>query len=307
MAVFLADDRYDHDPRENVISVTTLMKSIRQIVLASRLKTGESLSDVSGLLASRLGTAIHESIEKAWVHNYASALGALGYPQGMIKRVNVNPETEQEGINLYLELRSEKPVGRWIVSGSTDVIMDGTVRDIKSTKVWSYTSGSNKLKYTLQLSLYRWLNQDKVVDDTGYIEYLFMDWQKLKSTYEEGYPPFAVLAEAHPLTSIASTEAYVERKLADIEHNYLKPEGELPLCTDEDLWIRSSEFKYYSKPEAVRATKNFQQDKAGAYTHLHDKGKGEVREIKGKAMACNYCNVRNICSQYTSLVAIGRI
>lgn len=307
MAVFLADDRYEYDPRPNVISVTTLMKSVRQIVLGSRLKEGESLTDISSLLASRLGTAIHESIEKAWVSNYQSSLEALGYPQGLIKRININPEGIPEGINLWLELRTEVQVGKWIISGCADIILEEAVRDVKSTKVWTYTSGANTEKYRLQLSLYRWLNQDKVTDDTGYIEFLFTDWAPLKASYEEGYPSLPVLAQAIPLSPIAATQAYVTSKLEDIETYFDSPEQELPWCSDEELWIRDSEWKYFSKPDAKRATKNFKADKAGAFMHLAEKGKGEVREVKGKAMACSYCNVRANCSQFQSLQLEGRI
>ena len=308
MAVFLADDRYDHDDRPNVISVTSLMKPVRQIVLGSRLEQGDGLIDVSTLLASRLGTSIHESIEKAWVHNYVAALQALGHPQRMIDQININPESADEpGINIWLELRSEAVRGKWIISGCADIIMDRTIRDVKSTKVWSYITGSNDAKYKLQLSLYRWLNSEKITNDTGYIEYLFMDWNKLKSTYEAGYPSLPVVAQPIPLMSLPATESYVTLKLDEIETYFNTAEADLPLCTDEDLWIRASEFKYYAKPDAKRATKNFGTDKSGAYMHLSTQGKGDVREVKGKAMACNYCNARPICSQYASLVASGSI
>ena len=310
MSVFLADDRYDHDPRPNVVSVTTLMKSTRQIILNTRLKAGEGLVDISGLLASRLGTAIHEAIEKAWVHNYKSALEALGSPAGMVKRVNINPESANEvGINLWFELRTEAIRGKWIISGSSDVIMDGAVKDVKSTKTWTYTSGVKAADYVLQLSLYRWLNQDKVTKDIGYIEYLFMDHAPLKATYEEGYPALPVLEQAIQLMPIAETERYVTNKLEAIELNYEAAEVALPLCTDKELWIRDSEWKYYAKTaaEAKKATKNFKKDRAAAYLHLNEKGKGEVVEVKSKAMACNYCNARSICSQYTALVAEGKI
>ena len=310
MSVFLADDRYDYDPRPNVISVTTLMKSTRQIILGSRLEEGESLTDISGLLASRLGTAIHESIEKAWVNNHKKALEALGQPQGLINRININPESaDEQGINLWFELRSEAVRGKWVISGSSDVIMDGTVKDVKSTKVWTYTSGVKVEDYKLQLSMYRWLNQDKVTKDIGVVEFLFMDHSPLTATYTEGYPPLPVHEQSIPLMSIPETESYVTSKLNAIEHNFEVAEAELPLCTDKELWIRDSEWKYYAKSaaEAKKATKNFKKDKAAAYFHLNEKGKGEVVEVKSKAMACNFCNARNTCSQYTALKAEGKI
>ena len=97
-------------------------------------------------------------MEKAWVHNYKDALEALGTPKRVREAIRINPEVEEEGtIPVYLELRKERKLGNWIISGCADVIMDGAVRDIKSTKVWTYTSGAKEEDYKLQLSMYRWI------------------------------------------------------------------------------------------------------------------------------------------------------
>lgn len=309
MAVFLADDHYDHVADPTHISVTTLMKPLRQIILNSRLKQGDNYQDVAGLLPSRMGTALHEGIENSWVNNLPRALGALGYPAKAAARILINPEGEipAGAMPMWFELRTSKQVGKWSVSGCADVIMDGMVRDIKSTKVWSYMSGANDPKYILQLSLYRWLNPDKVTKDIGAIEYLFTDFNALEATYKEGYPTHAVMAVELPLQSHAEMQRYTENKLADIELHEKTHEQDLPLCTPQDLWMGDSEWKYYSKPGAARATKNFKGDMSGAFAHRTSKGTGEVREIKSKAKACNYCNARTICSQYQTLVTEGLI
>ena len=156
MAVFLANDSYDYDDRTNVISVTSLMKSVRQIVLGSRIKPSDNPIDISSLLASRLGTAIHDAIESAWVNNYKNSLAALGYPQKVIDRVQINPEPSEltnGSLPVYLEKRSEKQIGKWIVSGKFDMIFNGMVQDVKSTGTFTFTNKSNDLKYILQLSL----------------------------------------------------------------------------------------------------------------------------------------------------------
>ena len=66
IAVWLATD--DYSKREGSISVTTLMKPVRQIVLSARAAQVGRDMDVSVFTASRMGTAIHDSIEKAWLN-----------------------------------------------------------------------------------------------------------------------------------------------------------------------------------------------------------------------------------------------
>ena len=53
LAVFLATDDYDYEP--NVISVTSLLKPVRQLVLSKRVKPDEALVDISGLVSARMG------------------------------------------------------------------------------------------------------------------------------------------------------------------------------------------------------------------------------------------------------------
>ena len=65
IAVFLAFRDYDSDPRPNSISVTTLLKSVRQIVLTSRLPPEGKPTDIMGLVPSALGSAVHSRIEHA--------------------------------------------------------------------------------------------------------------------------------------------------------------------------------------------------------------------------------------------------
>lgn len=306
MAVFLAVDKYDHDPRENVTSVTSLMKSLRQVVLSKRLKAGDSQTDISNLLASRMGTAIHESVEDAWAHHHVDAMKSLGYNSRVIDSVRINPEKpDPDNIDMYLEIRSEKVVGNHIISGCADMIFNGAVHDIKSTGVFNYLTSANDAKYKLQLSLYKWLNPDKVIEDQGYIQFIFKDWNKLQSTINPDYPMLPVMEKAFTLHTSREMEYWVTSKLDSIDKLMHVPEPELPLCSDEDLWIRSSEWKYYGSVDAKRATKNFKDDKAGAYAMLGMKGKGVVKEVKAKAMACGYCPNASICSQYTNLVSQG--
>ena len=67
LAVMLAHDEYP-EHREWVISVTTLLKPIKQIILGMRVAKNNvhSVKDISGRIASSYGTAIHNALEASW-------------------------------------------------------------------------------------------------------------------------------------------------------------------------------------------------------------------------------------------------
>ena len=102
VAVFLATDNYDYDP--NTISATALLKPLRQLILSRRVPQEQTVMDISSMVKSRIGSAIHDAIERAWLTNYKQAFKALGYPEGMIERIAVNPtEILPNQIPVYLE------------------------------------------------------------------------------------------------------------------------------------------------------------------------------------------------------------
>lgn len=309
MAVWLANDSYAHDSRPNVISVSSMLKSTRQLVLRSRLKPGDSTEDLSMLIASRMGTAIHEAIEKAWVENYRESLAAIGYPAKIIDRLRINPETVEKGdIPIYLEGRTEREVGGWIVSGQYDMICDGFITDVKSTGVSTYLKKYKDEDYILQCSLYRWLNQDKVTREQLKIQYLFKDWSLIESFRNKDYPPLPLLEYTLPLMSIHDTERFVQDKFTELAKYWSVPEAELPKCTNKELWIRDAKWKHYATISSKRASPGGTFDtKHEAQAFMLNKGKGIIKEVTGTPMACLYCDVKNKCSQYAGFIQHGVI
>ena len=67
LAVFLVTDNYDHE--ENTISATALIKPLRQIVLSARVPEDMTPVDLVNLVPSRMGSAIHDAIERSWKDN----------------------------------------------------------------------------------------------------------------------------------------------------------------------------------------------------------------------------------------------
>lgn len=310
MAVWLAHDSYDHDPRPNTISVTSLIKSVRAIVLSQRVDPNAVANpDVMDFYASRRGTAIHDSIEYVWRNHYAETMLSLGYPQRVIDKVEINPEIPTAGsLPIYLEQRNEKKIGNWVVVGKFDKVMEGMVEDYKSTGVYTYIKGSKVKSETKQLSMYRMLNPDKITQDQGLVHYIFGDWKKFES-FKKGYPPNAIMTVPRTLMSIADTEKMVRDKLNAVDKHQNTPEAELPLCTPEELGQGDPSYKYYSNPATAaaggQATKVFTTSINEAELHRAKQGKGVVKTVYGDPFECRYCAARDVCSQYASMLRSG--
>lgn len=296
LAVFLAHD--DYSIEKGAISATTIIKPIRQIVLARRVDSGDMVADISSRIASRVGTAIHDAIEKAW-QDPKQSLKALGYPPKVIDRIKVNPSPEERDdcIPVYMEQRKSKSIAGYTITGKFDFVADGIVQDFKSTSVFTYIYQSNVEKYALQGSIYRWLNPDIITEDYMYIHYIFTDWSAVKAKQEKDYPQSRLLTQKIDLFSIDQTERYLRNKLRQLDELKDADEEHIPECSDSDLWRTDSVWKYYKNPNATRSTRNF-NSRAEALTYFVAAGAvGEIKEVKGQVKACLYCNASAICKQ----------
>lgn len=307
LAVFLATDNYDHD--SETISATTLIKPVRQVILGSRVPATETAVDLTQMVSSRVGTAVHDGIERSWLNGFGKAMAQLGYPQKVIDRIVVNPKPENliEGvIPIYLEQRSYKKVGKYTISGKFDFVGEGRVEDFKTTSVYTAMNHTNDEKYIWQGSIYRWLNPQIITKDEMAIQFIFTDWSAARAKAEANYPPYKFQQLVLPLKSIAETDAFVNSKLRLFDEYWDKPEGELPLCNDADLWRSDPVFKYYKNPQkTTRSTKNF-ATKQEAYIRLAEEGGvGMVVESPGQVTACKYCSAFSMCTQKDALIASG--
>ena len=310
IALWLATDDYDYLP--DTISVTTLLRPVRQIVLSKRAdKVGRDM-DLESVLASRYGSAIHDSIEKAWNSPKLSLnLMKLGYRGDEIKLVRVNPtEHDTDMFNVYMEQRLSKEFNGYTIVGKFDLILNGQLKDHKSTGVYGYMKGNNATKHTMQGSLYRWLDGGKIIThpDIG-INYIFTDWSKLDSIRNANYPKSRIVIERYPLIPMVDIEQYVLDKTNLIRANMTTPEKDLPPCSPEDLWADKETYKYYANPERAlqpksRCDKSF-DTMIEAQRHMVEKGKGTIVIVQGKVRACHYCAAYAICTQKDALHRSG--
>ncbi len=317
VAVWLASDTYDHNKTSNVISATSLMKSIKQITLARRLDLDNVETDISSRAASQIGTAVHTAIEGAWTENLPRTMNTLGVPEKVANAVIINPTAaeleahsllHQNPLPVYMEQRSHKTVDGYVVSGKYDFVMNGRLEDFKTTKTYSYTKKTNDAQYQLQGSIYRWLNPTIILDDHMTIEYIFTDWAEAKAKADPSYPQQQCLPYSVPLLSLEATDAYIKDKINLIASSVNTPEEDLPFCTSEELWRGEGQWKYYKDPEKTsRSTRNFDNPVDAAARLAKDGYVGKVVEVPGQVKACKYCNAFDICEQKNQYLENGTL
>ncbi|QIG76585.1 hypothetical protein EVC27_060 [Rhizobium phage RHph_I1_6] len=311
IAVWLVSDDYDYINEPNYISATTLLKPIKQIILGNRFKVlgGEMEADVEEFISSRMGTAIHDAIEKAWTQNKDKALTRLGYPEKIRERVVINPSDEYlkdhpNAVPIYLEQRFFKELAGWKIGGKIDIIVEGGYHDTKSTSVYSYILGSKDDYYRGQGSIYRWLAPDKITQDQIHIEFIFTDWSKAEARRKpDSYPQSRYHQYTLSLMSYEETEQWLINKLNTLKRLWNAPEEQMPQCTDEELWRGKTVYKYYADANkanepGARSSKNFDDPvQAQVYWHQEKGGKGTVKTVPGEVKACGYCSAYDICKQ----------
>lgn len=309
LAVWLLHDDYDYIRDENYISATALLKSTKQLVLSRRIPYQEREMDVADFIAARLGHAVHDSMEKAWMLSGKKNMKLLGYPEEIVETILINPTPEEiranpSSIHIWMEKRVIREItvdGKvFKIGGKYDIVIDGRIFDTKTTSVWSYMSGDKDEDYGKQGSIYRWLNPDLITSDHVYIQFLFTDWQRVMAKTNPKYPAERVLEHPVELLPIPKIEEFIHEKVQELSRLWNADEADIPPCTDKELWRSEPAFKYYSDPTKTdgRSSKNFDNlADATRYWKQDKAGKGIVKTIPGEVKACAYCAAYNICKQ----------
>lgn len=309
IGIWLATDWYDHNrwPGRDHLSATGLLKPVRMILLSQRAaekQKSNGTRDISQDIPSRIGTAIHAGIEKAWLKGDVKAnLIRLGYPARVARQVKVNPtpqdlNADPDIIPVYVEQRFHKEFEGFIIDGEFDFCGQGVLEDFKSTGVWSFMNSSNDEKYVLQGSIYRWLAPGIITADYMRIQHIFTDWSKMDAMIrkKKGYPRSRIVPKTYPLLSLNETQSYIRNKINQVKAHRDTHESALPQCPPEELWQSPPRYKYFSNPANTRCQKSF-NSYAEAHTHMMNTGKGTIRETPGQVRRCGYCDGFDLCTQ----------
>lgn len=319
MACWLASNSYDFNPKEKSLSATDFNKSIRQIILRNRVKANtdyldKDLVDISSLVKSKMGTAVHDAIEQTWLNERvrSKALASLNYPDGLIKRIVVNPTKEElsdDVIPVYMEIRKEVVINGYTISGKFDFAAEGKLTDFKTTGTWKW----NKLDkadedYRRQGSIYRLIHQDILSEDWLDIVFLFTDWSKGKAKSSKNYPQSPVMNHPVSLWSLEETKQFITNFTNKLNQYKDVPEPDLPLCSPEQLWQDEPTYKYFKNPaKLTRATRVFTDFHEAMKQFVSDGSVGIVKTVYGEAKSCLYCPAYNACTQKDNLIASGTL
>ena len=257
-------------------SVTEIISPPR-VQLLRRRHYKEMETDVADLLWSMMGTALHVVAERSQVDNH----------------------TNEE--RLYVEIDGVTLSGAIDLQYEEDGAVD--ITDYKFTSAWAVMNDKPEWEY--QQNIYAWLLykvKNKSVRSIR-ICALIRDWSRREAQRNADYPQAPIQMVSLQLWDLQKTEDYVRSRLdmhrdAKVAADW---ESELPLCTDEDRWMRETKYavKKAGRKTAVRVFDSEQEAK-DFMSGMIEKDKGFIEIRKGEPVRCtgNFCGVNQWCSQY---------
>ena len=303
LQLFMVHSDYDHISDAAYISATSLLKPTKATILGMRIKNRDI--DALDLVASSVGTASHDRLEKAFLNgNHIINMKKLGYSNDVIKNMRINPEiVEDFHTPVYLERRSIKSFKNWQIGGKFDFVFSGMVRDLKTTKVFSYMKQEFE-DYRIQLSIYKWLNPDIITDPYGAIDFIFTDWKAFEVGTKTNYPAQPALSIKILLMTDAEVEIWLDEKLSNLEKYVNSAQINIPDCTNKELWQDPPKYAYFKNASAKRATKVFDNYAEAQSRLLTDGSVGKIDTRLGTPKRCNYC-FKADCEQAQNYILEG--
>lgn len=267
-------------------SVTDLINPPRVVHLKKRY--GHKVSPpLDGMVASSLGTAIHEYFEKyleLWCDKH-----------------------DYDGYALEEQVQVERQ-GRKI-SGRYDIREGSRLYDLKSIKVWKLIFDPDLVEYHEQQNLYRLLIKlDKQIEIKELnIVAIYKDWQEGNAKRDRAYPQQQIIEYALNMWTYEEAEQFLDHKLAELIRCEELADEDLPVCSRDERWERhqGGEAIHYGilkNRKAKRATKVVKGGDLDAAIRVANGLKGmtkdsviEVRYAMPKRCQ-KYCDVNEYCS-----------
>lgn len=206
-----------------------------------------------------------------------------------------------QGDDHIVEQRLNTVIDGWEISGAIDLqtVKESSIgiSDYKTTGVWAVMNEKKEWEY--QLNIYAWLvervKQSPV--DSLEIVAIIRDWKRRDAETKKDYPDAPIKTIPITLWPYEEREKFVQQRIhlhADAMFQY-QTGGDLPLCTPNDMWEKSSVWAV-KKPGAARA-KSLHYTEADAIKAAGDDLEIEFRP--GERTRCaNYCTVRDFCDQW---------
>jgi len=257
------------------ISVTTLIGPPQINVL--RKKHEEDLEvDVSNLIYSVMGTAIHSLLEEC--------------------------EDENDLAEERLVIPITTPLGTLELSGKPDLLdSKGNLRDYKVTSGWTVRHGEAKEEWEAQLNIYKWM-----LEQSGHkvkrlvIEAIIRDWSPSNALRIDGFPKCAHQSCYIRMWSKDKVENYIQNRMM-LHQQALA--GENIECTPEERWAKPSQYAVMKKGRKS-ALKLFDEfSVVEAHSMAMSLGAGHSVDFRpGENIRCEkYCDCKNFCPQYATI------
>jgi len=261
----------ERPPTKGGFSVSTLLTPPRISQLTQR-HDKEIEKDISEMIWMLLGTSVHYVVEQAKL------------PDSLVEE------------KLFTVIDGEQ------IRGRADLWKDEVLDDWKVTSVWTVIyNPDGRPEWHAQLNIYAWLySLQGFTTKKLRVPAILRDWQKSKAMQGGDYPPINVHVFDIPLWSTQDTVAYVKERMRLHKEAAILPDKDLPLCTDEERWIRAGKFALMK--EGRKSAVKLYDSKGEAMKELSScDNKHYVEERKGEAVRCkDYCDVAQFCSQVQS-------
>ena len=324
LSTWLAHEHYDQGKIpfkgiKRVWSATELLKPTRAILLNQLIPEEEKRTfDISSKANAKIGVSIHKSIEDFWSKgiSWKAVMKSRSIPSSVIERILINPsddEIKEDSIIIITERRAWKVINSEIaITGQADIIYNGTLHDIKTTSVASWTNRNTKEKWRLQGSIYKWLMPELITNDFMNIDLIFTNWSNeraKRAKAREEYPPFKVATLQFKLYDTSEIQSFINKKVNELELHLSQSEfnkqNNFPNCSPSDLWMSETQYKYWSTENAYKQNKRAYRvftSASDAEIFKASKGnKGIVIPFPGFPKACSWCSVSSICEQRKSM------
>ena len=276
-------------PREGKLSTTTIIGSVKQALMAIKYSSEETgPEDVSNLIASAKGTAMHNGLTAA-LQAYDS--------------------------NYVCEKRIEREVDDWKISGEFDVLTpDKQIKDFKFVSNYNikkliedkqalqpewtledmYTKAPTYFKYVAQLSIYRYLLNDPEVKMYGSILFSLNNGSDMgKYTIDQEV--------TFPLRPMEEVHEFLVDRVKQIKAHIAA--GTIPPCSDVERGYTAGEWKLSrvgstGKEQTVRGSKCNSAAELSEFIRLNGRPGDKQIIIPAKYALCGYCKFKTVCDQY---------
>lgn len=258
-------------------SVTEIMSSPKIKRLQEKHRE-EMATDVSDMLWSLMGSALHVVMERSETHGFTNE-----------ERLFL----EMDGVTLsgQIDLQQETKDGIVII-------------DYKFTSAWAVMQ--EKLEWEQQLNVYRYLVEKVKGRRVCGIKIcaFIRDFSRHDTRAE--YPASPIHMVEFPLWTMEQTEQYIKERLEAHRNARVAMDlgDSLPDCTPEERWMSETIYavKREGRKTAIRVFKSIEEA-----NELAEKEKGYVETRLGEPKRCtgNYCGIAEWCEQYQGELSAG--